>query len=1270
MVKNMVTLNEGIILVDKSGIIIGWSHVLESITGYSPDECLGQSINDVYEKLLKPPNGFSDILGRTKINEHQYAHPPINSTLNFDDDPNIIEIYHKSGKTIQISCLPIVVQCKNNSLKSYIIHNGIKENQQKRLSKSIYEQPPQAICIYQDNKWIWVNSDNEITAITGYSIDELSTDNSEGLFKIVHPEEIQNIKIFFQEHLCKESHSDTHHYRVLHKEGCIHWIQITASFIQLNGKAALHLKICNPDGLNPYNVKYDDKTFSTINHRSWSRSILEAFPDTILVHNIDGMIIDYICKKSDSSILLSNVIFGKSIHEILPACAVKKIEQSITYIFQSGEQQTLEFNLDEAMGTRSFEIRIIPLESSRILSVIRDITEQKELAKSLKQYTIRLEILREIERAMLTAQTPMLIAQVLIKRLSKLIPFDIASIISYNIQSKQASLLAKKPDDMTTTYLDIHEIVDILENNTPQLFNGKIVASDDLSRQSNLNPFEKSLLKSGIRSLLLIPLINQSELVGIFNIVSCIPDIYTNTHIDIIQEVSDSLAIAIKQARLLETERLQRQQSESLREATSALVSTLDLSELFKIILDKLEKVIHFDHAQVMIYSDNSLNIVAGKYCNMKCESDQKLNSYNTDIFNEIVQQKKAVIKNNSNSKTKGFLHINEQGWLGVPLMRQGAVIGQISFSSHTQPYTNEDASLAQSFANQASLAIENAFLFKQTQRRAEEAETLRQATATIISTLNLNQLLENILAQLERVIPYNYAYLILVNNDRLCVVAERNQEGTKSFIGFEASANNEVFKEMKTTKQAIILDNVANDTRFEKWRVEDNFVRSWLGVPLMRRGEVFGQLSLHSWKIGTYTDNDKALAQAFANQASSAIENAQLLDQLEKRVKDRTRELAALFELASISNEITEINQILHKSLKISLDSIAHKKGTIHLYHPHEKKFQLVAHENLPKRMLETLNNIPIGGGLVSCVFNQKKRIISNNIYSDPHSLFYLSKHIKSFACVCTPLCVKENFIGILSVYSDNVHKISSGDLALLETISDQIAIAVENAQLRKQAQYSAVMEERHRLARDLHDSVSQTLYSQALFADLCIKLFTSGKTDQLTKNLQDIKISAYQSLKEMRLLLYELQPSALEETGIIEAIEMRLESVERRAGIDAKLNVEGIIEMPKTLEREIHHIITEALNNSLKHACAMNINIKFINKPGFLEITILDNGTGFNPDIVKGGYGLESMRQRAKQIGAKLSIITNPADGTEVSIKIDHKNFMKSDDISSSRI
>jgi signal transduction histidine kinase len=230
----------------------------------------------------------------------------------------------------------------------------------------------------------------------------------------------------------------------------------------------------------------------------------------------------------------------------------------------------------------------------------------------------------------------------------------------------------------------------------------------------------------------------------------------------------------------------------------------------------------------------------------------------------------------------------------------------------------------------------------------------------------------------------------------------------------------------------------------------------------------------------------------------------------------------------------------------------------------------------------------------------------------------------------------------------------------------------SAHNAQLYAQ---SAVLAERHRLARDLHDSVTQSIYSTMLFTDAGRLALAAEKPLVAAENLQEARQMAGAALADMRLLLYELHPPELAEEGLISALHHRLAAVEARAGIQVALHVSGVmageVDLPPALEHELYQIAQEALNNVIKHANAGAVTIQINGTDNQLCMTIRDDGVGFTPTatLANPGLGLRSMGERVQGLAGALVLQSALGAGTIVQVTVPYRTKPDSEQSSSEK-
>ena len=183
----------------------------------------------------------------------------------------------------------------------------------------------------------------------------------------------------------------------------------------------------------------------------------------------------------------------------------------------------------------------------------------------------------------------------------------------------------------------------------------------------------------------------------------------------------------------------------------------------------------------------------------------------------------------------------------------------------------------------------------------------------------------------------------------------------------------------------------------------------------------------------------------------------------------------------------------------------------------------------------------------------------------------------------------------GLLSYFRFTDEGFGVDEVALGTALAEQMGLVLEIDRLRENAEAMAVLEERQRLARDLHDSVTQSLYSLSLFSRAAREAADDGDAVRLNRNLTELERNTLHTLREMRLLLYQLRPADLEQEGLTRAIELRLNAVERRVGLQLDVQLDEIPNLPHNYEVHLYHIVVEALNNVVKHAAATRLTLQF---------------------------------------------------------------------------
>jgi PAS domain S-box-containing protein len=397
----------------------------------------------------------------------------------------------------------------------------------------------------------------------------------------------------------------------------------------------------------------------------------------------------------------------------------------------------------------------------------------------------------------------------------------------------------------------------------------------------------------------------------------------------------------------------------------------------------------------------------------------------------------------------------------------------------------------------------------------------------------------------------------------------------------------------------------------------------------------------------------------------SDVTEREQAYQTLEQAVSDRTRELSTVLEISKRIVSTLELEPLLNLILD-QIGSIIPYTGAAIYTLEDGAQMKVVAYQlpGLPA-VPPSLTLAVKDAGPFRPLITEKKVVILEDVHCEPPLAltFKLAEiavppHVfhSSRAWIGIPLILRDRVTGLLSLTYDEPGFYTQTHAHFAQTITNQIAIAIENARLYGQAQDLATFEERNRIARELHDSVTQLLYGISLYSSAASRSVSKRNMEQVQRNLLEIKDNSLQALQEMRLLILELDPPLLQKQGFVAALRTSLESIESRAGLETILKTDGIYRLPSTIEPDLYRIAIEALNNLVRYARAKKVTVDLQIRSNWVILDICDNGVGFELEYVRenGGMGIHNMTQRAQRLGGHLEITSHPGAGTRITAEI----------------
>lgn len=456
-------------------------------------------------------------------------------------------------------------------------------------------------------------------------------------------------------------------------------------------------------------------------------------------------------------------------------------------------------------------------------------------------------------------------------------------------------------------------------------------------------------------------------------------------------------------------------------------------------------------------------------------------------------------------------------------------------------------------------------------------------------------------------------------------------------------------------TGKPLVIKDISQDRRLSRSIAKDEGFTSLAVVPLNSKGKTLGTLFLVSQDIRDFDEDELELLISAGQQIGVAVENASLFQAQQRRVEqfrvisEVGRQITSIMDIDQVLNQVVHLIQQTfgydHVAIAtIEGDYAVYRVGAGHYWKNPEFEFN-------PKRLR-------IGDeGITGRVAASGQAVYAPDVREDSGYVEMVGS--ATLSEIVVPIKVKGRVIGVLDAQSDRLNAFDASAQVVLQSLADQAAVAIENAQLYKQAQQLAVVEERNRLARELHDSVTQALYGITLHAEAAYRQLNANQADLANEQLSELRSTAQEALREMRLLIFELRPSVVELQGLIPALRARLEAVEERAGLNVEFNIEGQLDLSDKIQDGLYRIAQEALNNALKHAKANNIVLNLFDRTSLVLMEIMDDGAGFNPDseIEGGGLGLDGIIERAELLGGTSTILSNPESGTTIRIEVPYE-------------
>jgi len=799
-----------------------------------------------------------------------------------------------------------------------------------------------------------------------------------------------------------------------------------------------------------------------------------------------------------------------------------------------------------------------------------------------------------------------------------------------------------------------------------------------------------SVIRHTLRSILCVPLHVQGRRIGVLYLDNRLrAGQFADDDLALVVAIADQAAIALRNARLHQevVDRAGRQMEvlqhiQSLNQISLKAQGLTNFSDLLAVIGEELEQFGY--RCTIALLSPDK------RYLKVQCVSSNGMSDCGIpdDMEDDacVLLDETVVCQQVLETRTGRF--VSDLSDVMVELLGQpGGLAGQPAFVAPLVANNRavgllilglerthaEDASLLMAFANQVAATIESSRLYAIFQQQLAEMQSVLAITRAMVSEVSIDSLLEFIMAQAEHLTAAQGAAVLLLREDgQRLEVAHPSESWLRMKAGSSLSVPGSLVGMALDSQQVQVSNDAQDDNRAESVRalLEPVELGSLLCAPLVDQSESLGVLLVwNKQDDGTFTAYDRRLMGLFADEAALALRNAQLYEAARQELAERrrveeallrhNRELELLNQASQAFNSTLRLNQVLATVLEGVRHLLDVTACSIWLIDP--ETGELVCRQTAgPSSEIVRGRRLALGEGLVGRVASSGDKQIVQNTTTNGRFSESITQQTEEEArsLLCVPLRTKRGVIGVIYLVDARVNRFGSTDLRWVEALAAAAASAIENAQLHSQVRRLAAEKERQRLAQELHDTVTQSLYSIGMAAQTSLKLLRQADIEEKPLDaIEHILALSQTTLSEMRERLHNLHPTALADRGLIKSLAQHCDMLSSQYLVSIELKAD--LESPFfTVQQEeaLYYITREALWNAVKYAGATGVRVSLAVENKEIILSVMDDGTGFDPSVFvrEETMGLRNMRQRAELLGGSFELETELEHGTRITVRI----------------
>jgi signal transduction histidine kinase len=547
--------------------------------------------------------------------------------------------------------------------------------------------------------------------------------------------------------------------------------------------------------------------------------------------------------------------------------------------------------------------------------------------------------------------------------------------------------------------------------------------------------------------------------------------------------------------------------------------------------------------------------------------------------------------------------------------------------------------------------------------RRFAELSTLLETSTAVVSSLNTQKVIDSILEEIQRLLTVDSCAILTVNEATQQLEIRASQGLSQDYVdNLRLDTRDRRLPALRAidTGRPVQVPDVESDPAMASILplVRSEGYRSLLAVPLITQHGPPAVLVVYRSDVHRFAQAEIGLASSFANHAAMALENATLFNLTDEELQKQVKFLRAINQIALIVSQSLVLDDVLTNAV----DAVLHVMDTdtvwIYLLREGETTLRLRVHRGFSSGFAERVSVVEIGSGLNGQVAETGQPLLVQDIHlnSSPNQQVLAQEGLRSFAAV--PLRAKESIVGVLGVATHDDRQFTDGEVDLLSAIGGQVGIAVENARLYRRSRQAATLEERNRMAREIHDSLAQAFTGIIVQLEAAERL-GGRRPEKAQASLRKARDLARISLQEARRSVWGLRPRSLEDQSLTEALHNQVRVIQGENGLTLRFATSGVERnLPPDVQTNLFRIAQEALNNAERHARARNAGVQLDYGAQHVRLVIWDDGVGLPTDSSATigedghGFGLIGMQERAALLGGQMRVTSTPSEGTRIEV------------------